>query len=227
MIRKKQIEGGGGATGIPLAAAYFDATGALSADLNYLADRLDAYQRPAVRDYRTGPGGRGAVSKLGAWTVDGDPQNVVSEGFVTYGANALGNGPSDALGGGFGFYEPNGFGLLNIIPGVDGGNTFYICGFEDGSVNAPFGLDGFIVNDNLAVPIAQIKRSDGTSHFREVDLYAPEGGAGARWRNGNGDPNGVVVGSVGDLWSRLDGGAGTALYVKESGAGTNTGWVGK
>jgi hypothetical protein len=50
---------------------------------------------------------------------------------------------------------------------------------------------------------------------------------GALIRSGNGDPETVITGSVGDLWLRLDGGAGTTLYVKESGAATNTGWVGK
>ena len=44
---------------------------------------------------------------------------------------------------------------------------------------------------------------------------------------GTGAPNGVVTGSVGALYLRLDGGAATTLYVKESGANTNTGWVAK
>ncbi len=52
-------------------------------------------------------------------------------------------------------------------------------------------------------------------------------GAGTLWSSGTGDPNGAVTGSVGDLWSRTDGGANTTLYVKESGAATNTGWVAK
>ena len=49
--------------------------------------------------------------------------------------------------------------------------------------------------------------------------------ASALIRSGNGDPNNVITGSVGDVWYRLDGGASTTLYVKESGAATNTGWV--
>jgi len=44
---------------------------------------------------------------------------------------------------------------------------------------------------------------------------------------GIGAPNGVVTASVGALYLRLDGGAATTLYVKESGANTNTGWVAK
>lgn len=42
----------------------------------------------------------------------------------------------------------------------------------------------------------------------------------------SGSPEGVLVGRVGDLAVRTDGGANTTLYVKESGTG-NTGWVAK
>ena len=50
---------------------------------------------------------------------------------------------------------------------------------------------------------------------------------GARISIGNGSPEGVVVGSPGDLYFRKNGGASTCLYVKESGTTTNTGWVAK
>lgn len=43
---------------------------------------------------------------------------------------------------------------------------------------------------------------------------------------GAGSPEGVVTAPVGYLYLRSDGGAGTTLYVKESGTG-NTGWVAK
>jgi hypothetical protein len=45
-------------------------------------------------------------------------------------------------------------------------------------------------------------------------------------RSGVGNPEGIVIGSVGDLYLRTDGGNGTVFYVKESGAGP-TGWVAK
>lgn len=60
-------------------------------------------------------------------------------------------------------------------------------------------------------------------------LTAPtiSGGSGtATIQAGNGSPEGVVTATVGSLYMRTDGGAGTTLYVKESGAG-NTGWVAK
>lgn len=43
-------------------------------------------------------------------------------------------------------------------------------------------------------------------------------------RAGTGSPEGAVTGNIGDVFHRTDGGAGTTLYVKESGTG-NTGWA--
>jgi hypothetical protein len=52
-------------------------------------------------------------------------------------------------------------------------------------------------------------------------------GAGATiWTSGTGTPEGSVTAPVGSFYTRTDGGAGTTLYVKESGSG-NTGWVAK
>jgi hypothetical protein len=44
--------------------------------------------------------------------------------------------------------------------------------------------------------------------------------------SGAGSPESVVTAPVGSLYTRTDGGAGTTLYVKESGTGS-TGWVAK
>jgi hypothetical protein len=43
---------------------------------------------------------------------------------------------------------------------------------------------------------------------------------------GNGSPEGVVTANPGSLYLNAAGGAGTSLYVKQSGV-SNTGWVGK
>lgn len=51
-------------------------------------------------------------------------------------------------------------------------------------------------------------------------------GSGPILKTGSGSPEGVVTAPVGSLYTRTDGGAGTTLYVKESGTG-NTGWVAK
>jgi len=44
-------------------------------------------------------------------------------------------------------------------------------------------------------------------------------------RSGSAAPESSVTGSVGDIYLRTGGGAGTAFCVKESGTSTNTGWV--
>ena len=44
--------------------------------------------------------------------------------------------------------------------------------------------------------------------------------------SGSGSPEGVITAAVGSIYTRTNGGAGTTLYVKESGTG-NTGWVAK
>lgn len=50
------------------------------------------------------------------------------------------------------------------------------------------------------------------------------GGAWHMRSRGTGSPEGAVTGNIGDVFHRTDGGAGTTLYVKESGTG-NTGWA--
>lgn len=51
--------------------------------------------------------------------------------------------------------------------------------------------------------------------------------AGPTIQSGTGSPLGVVSAPVGSIYLRNDGGAATSLYVKESGAAGNTGWVAK
>ncbi len=126
-------------------------------DPNLVAGGLDAFQRPQIHDTRVGPTMRGPVWRQGAWEADGDPNDGVGEGVVFYGANALGNGP-DASQGGYFFATPYSFGRYQIVPGVNGGNNFLVCGFEDGSVNAPFGYDSFLVVDNNNVPLFVVDR---------------------------------------------------------------------
>ena len=63
--------------------------------------------------------------------------------------------------------------------------------------------------------------SDVSRWASQVKKYYDE-----RYLEGEGAPEGAVTASVGAVYRRLDGGAGTSLYVKESGTG-DTGWVGK
>jgi hypothetical protein len=50
---------------------------------------------------------------------------------------------------------------------------------------------------------------------------------GLKIATGTGDPSGVLAAPVGSLFLRSDGGTSTALYVKETGAATTSGWVAK
>jgi len=74
-------------------------------------------------------------------------------------------------------------------------------------------------------------------YFRQLDSFTPLQNesynatdrvsvGGVFWAAGTGTPEGAVIAPVGSLYSRLDGGTGTALYVKETGTG-NTGWAAK
>jgi hypothetical protein len=49
--------------------------------------------------------------------------------------------------------------------------------------------------------------------------------AGRRFIEGNGTPNGAVVGSRGDIYSQKDGTPGNTFWIKDSGDATNTGWA--
>jgi hypothetical protein len=52
------------------------------------------------------------------------------------------------------------------------------------------------------------------------------GSGSVRLKSGSGSPEGLHSGDVGSIYLRTDGGAGSTMYVKETGAGT-TGWVAK
>lgn len=65
------------------------------------------------------------------------------------------------------------------------------------------------------IQMAGIGGSAPTTNSRKPAIY---------W--GTGSPEGVLAAGVGSMAMRRDGGAGTSLYIKESGTG-NTGWVAK
>lgn len=58
-------------------------------------------------------------------------------------------------------------------------------------------------------------------------LYQPLAAVLSMLHTGSATPEGAVTGSPGHIYLRTGGGAGTSLYVKESGSATNTGWVAK
>jgi hypothetical protein len=68
---------------------------------------------------------------------------------------------------------------------------------------------------------AFIGENDFTDCTIPYDLNAATRGRGV------GSPEAVIVGNVGDTYINVSGGAGTTFYIKESGAGTDTGWAAK
>jgi hypothetical protein len=83
-------------------------------------------------------------------------------------------------------------------------------------------LDG---NNNVLV--APQKNSNRAYTTSPSWSFAGDTGVGRTIYTGAGNPNGSQVGNPGDLYLNASGGSGTTLYVKETGTGTNTGWVGK
>ena len=79
---------------------------------------------------------------------------------------------------------------------------------------------------------AEVQRASGATAAAIEDVITalnsqPMEIGSVRIRSGTGAPVGKIVGNVGDLYLRTDGGASTVLYVKETGTNTSTGWVGK
>lgn len=75
---------------------------------------------------------------------------------------------------------------------------------------------------NVPVEVLQLR---GNLNALFAGAIYPSGSTDVFWSAGSGSPEGVVTANIGSLYSRTDGGAGTSLYVKESGTG-NTGWAG-
>jgi hypothetical protein len=99
------------------------------------------------------------------------------------------------------------------------------------SVSATVGASNLLTLNGALTSTGNIQANSGnvTAAFSVISnnggLY-PNTTSGPSIRSGTGAPEGVVTAAQGSLWMRTDGGAGTTLYVKESGAG-NTGWVAK
>jgi hypothetical protein len=212
--------------GSPNSIVFINGAGTnYTTDANLTAGALDAFQRPGIHDFRLGPTNRGAVYKLGQWGADGDPNNIYSEGYICYGNGPTGT-PIDGSNGSLGFYEPNGFGQYAIIPGVRGGNTFPICAFEDESVNAPFGVLGLEINDNLGNFVFAVRRQTNSETQARLIRNGVDaaGNNGRYWTVGNGLPEGSINGTVGDLFTQQDAVGGPSLWTKMLGTATNTGW---
>lgn len=73
--------------------------------------------------------------------------------------------------------------------------------------------------------ISYLDKDDNGNFYQRVNqMYLGSGSAALI--SGAGSPEGFVTATIGSLYLRTDGGAGTTLYVKEFGTG-NTGWTAK
>lgn len=80
-------------------------------------------------------------------------------------------------------------------------------------------LDGAASTDGITY--AQWIASTGTT---SASFQLDNDSSGCSIRTAAGSPESAVTGSIGDIFLRDDGSADTCLYVKESGAASNTGW---
>ncbi|HJQ08070.1 MAG TPA: glycosyl hydrolase family 28-related protein [Candidatus Saccharimonadales bacterium] len=78
--------------------------------------------------------------------------------------------------------------------------------------------------------IVGFSRDTPVTHAQPVSYVNQDGSyefaSGVKVMSGNGSPEGSVTAPQGSMYLRANGGAGTTLYIKESGAG-NAGWVAK
>lgn len=114
------------------------------------------------------------------------------------------------------------------------------AGFDFGGGYSSTGLRRGVSFDSVDGVLRSSQNSPADSY--QLGLYNPNGLCGGLTTNGQyvrlmlspsvwimpglGSPEGVVTAAVGCMFLRLDGGAGTTLYVKQSGAGS-TGWAAK
>ena len=154
---------------------------------------------------------------------------VYTETLLGDGANVATYNVTRAVGlniGTTGFYGPQSgtigtsWGLNIEGPRLGGGN---------GRVNSRNGIR--IASQNQGNPggrnpNAWAIHEDDSSDRNALGSINLGGEAGPLISTGYGDPDGVVTSVTGGLYLRLDGGAKSTLYVKESGTG-NTGWVAK
>ena len=126
-------------------------------------------------------------------------------------------------------------GNLTLTTGIDYGNSAYqkvklggtvIKRAQTGNYSGLEIIDGNnAINCEIRVDGAAMFKGDITID-KGTNPALVLGASGPKVMSGAGSPEGVVTAVVGSLYTRTDGGAGTTLYVKETGTG-NTGWVAK
>jgi hypothetical protein len=126
-----------------------------------------------------------------------------------------------------------GLGLYNAQPLTGRGGSGYVLDVLDSTFqnpSAPVARFGLASNADRAFGGFRgglVVRYDATIDRAAVEVTNADFRIGGlSWTTGAGSPEGLIAAPVGSLYTRSDGGAGTTLYIKESGTG-NTGWVAK
>lgn len=204
IIRNRFPGGGGGVTGAPNALVRINPAGdGAATDADLTAAPIDQFNRPQILDRRQAAG-LGSVWRQGGWRADGDPVNKIGEGIVIY-------DPIDDATGNYARVKGSRFGIFRIF----GALADYAWRVD---------LTHLFLRNDAAETTFEVTRADGALRASASLGVGPDGAA-ARVLSGDGSPEGVIVGDVGDLFLRRDGGAGTIVYEKESGSGTANGWA--
>jgi hypothetical protein len=111
-----------------------------------------------------------------------------------------------------------------VVSGVAGISW---TGFSQGTTGKIKGmLPSGVINSGSYNQVFVGQSLFASSYVAAPSVYLSSDLSGAVINSGLGSPEGATTAPVGSLWCRTNGGAGTTLYVKESGTG-NTGWVAK
>ena len=103
---------------------------------------------------------------------------------------------------------------LSAVDTIAAGDQFVIYSQRNGDARR---VSGTVVKEFMT---DAIETDDAVTFSSRINLIA----GSVSWQSGTGSPEGSITASVGSLWTNTSGGAGTTLYVKESGTG-NTGWA--
>lgn len=97
------------------------------------------------------------------------------------------------------------------------------------SLNGSNISSGTVADARLSANLAALSgNTSSTATCSNVALHVKElrvGASGPSIYSGTGSPNSAVSAAIGSAYFNTAGGAGATLWLKESGAGTNTGWV--
>lgn len=214
------ITSGSVLTGLPTSGTYYKSLGVTSNGTLYLKDTLAVSGVYAPLASPTLTGTVTAPTVIGGSTTTSPLSLYATSGVAASGASVLFKGGTN---GGTTFTTMNylgnwdfGSGTITTTGNITGFNWLG-SGFVRAAAASYIGWNGRAVFYSSADGVIDARNNANSAYASLQTLYH---------RFGSGSPEGAVTAPVGCIYSRTDGGAGTSLYVKESGTG-NTGWVAK